>query len=261
MQLIPPANIITMKGMLTSKPKYQYTCPALRISYGLDASEQNQDSLIKHTTAGTKKYWKPRNDDLVISTKEPEAIPATPPTSPDKPGTGSKGESQHTEAGANTVTDSNKVAAPVLSAQALKDTAAAREKREEVKKLVNSFEQRKNIMSKEIEISSDSVRISFYDNGDIDGDSITVFLNKYPVLTHQPLSAKSLNMYLAFDKGHDVAEIGMYAENLGLYPPNTELMVVTDGDKRYEVYMSSSLSQNATVVLRKKKSVMTIKPE
>jgi len=53
----------------------------------------------------------------------------------------------------------------------------------------------------------------------------------------------------------------MYAENLGLYPPNTELMVVTDGDKRYEVYMSSSLSQNATVVLRKKKSVMTIKPE
>jgi hypothetical protein len=153
--------------------------------------------------------------------------------------------------------DSIKQASPLL-AKAAADTAAAREKRETIRKLVNSYNQRKDILNKEIEIESDSVRISFYDNGDIDGDSISVFLNKYPVLTQQPLSAKSLNMYLAFDKGNDVAEIGMYAENLGLYPPNTALMVITDGDKRYEVFMSSSLTQNATVRLHKKKSAMKI---
>jgi hypothetical protein len=104
-----------------------------------------------------------------------------------------------------------------------------------VRKLVESFGQRKNILSKEIEIESDSVRISFYDNGDIDGDSITVFLNKYPVLTHQPLSAKSLNMYLAFDKGKDVAEISMYAENLGRLDEAQQLALIQKIGKKLEM--------------------------
>jgi hypothetical protein len=235
----------TLKGELISQKKYRYTCPALRVNYALDVSEQNQDSLIRHSSAGSKKYWKPRNDDLVITTKDPPPYTGKPDSSafdqmlpplPDRQDLGALGN-------------------------AIEKTDSIARKREEIKKLVASFEQRKNILSKEIEIESDSVRISFYDNGDIDGDSITVFLNKYPVLTHQPLSAKSLNMYLAFDKGKDVAEISMYAENLGLYPPNTALMVISDGDKRYEVFMSSSLTQNSMVRLKKKKSAMKIRPE
>ena len=50
------------------------------------------------------------------------------------------------------------------------------------KDLIDRFEKRKNIYSKDIEVESDSVRISFYDNGDIDGDTISVFLNKQPIL-------------------------------------------------------------------------------
>ena len=46
-------------------------------------------------------------------------------------------------------------------------------------------------------------------------------------------------------------------ENLGLYPPNTALMVLTDGINRYEIYLSSSLVQNATVRLRKEEVVIT----
>ena len=251
----------TLKGQLTSQKKYQYTCPTLRVSYALDVAEQNQDSLIKNSSANTKKYWKPRNEELVISTKDPE--PATPPTPPStSSGQAPKGEDQHTMAiGGEVKADSALAAVPVkvpdtIAIARAKDSIA---KKEAVRKLVESFSQRKNILSQEIEIESDSVRISFYDNGDIDGDSITVFLNKYPVLTHQPLSAKSLNMYLAFDKGRDIAEISMYAENLGLYPPNTALMVISDGDKRYEVHMSSSLTQNSMVRLKKKKSAMTVR--
>jgi hypothetical protein len=45
----------------------------------------------------------------------------------------------------------------------------------------------------------------------------------------------------------------MFAENLGTMPPNTALMVITDGINRYEVFLSSSLSQNATVRIRKRK--------
>ncbi|MBE7172010.1 MAG: hypothetical protein INR73_15595 [Williamsia sp.] len=120
------------------------------------------------------------------------------------------------------------------------------------KALEESFKKRTNVVNKEIEISSDSVRISFYDNGDIDGDSISVFVNNRPVLTKQSLTAQALNIYLKLDSTKAVNEISMFAENLGIYPPNTALMVVNDGEHRYEIYLSSNLSQNAVVRLRRK---------
>lgn len=227
----------TLSGSFVSQEKYKYTCPELSFSYSLDISEKNQDSLIRNSTAGIKKYWKPRDEELVISTKD---------------------------------ISTTAVMADRMVAAANKDTAAARkntmvaidssafkaaeaEKKKELEKLVVSFEQRKTILSKEIEIESDSVRISFYDNGDIDGDSIAVFINKVPVLSHQPLSEKALNMYLAMDSAHANAEITMFAENLGKYPPNTALMVITDGEKRHEVFLSSSLTQNSSVKLKRRK--------
>lgn len=121
------------------------------------------------------------------------------------------------------------------------------------KQLEESFKKRSSILSKEIEVSSDSVRISFYDNGDIDGDSISVFVNNQPVLTKQSLNAQALNIYLKLDSTKAVNEISMFAENLGTYPPNTALMIVNDGEHRYEVYLSSNLSQNAVVRLRRKR--------
>ena len=39
----------------------------------------------------------------------------------------------------------------------------------------------------------------------------------------------------------------MYAENLGSIPPNTALMVVTDGDNRYEVRISSDLQKSGVI--------------
>ena len=97
------------------------------------------------------------------------------------------------------------------------------------------------------------MRLSFYDNGDIDGDSISVFLNKIPILSKQELTSRALNIYLALDSTKPYNEISMLAENLGKYPPNTALMVVTDGINRYEVYLSSSLTQTASVRLKRKK--------
>lgn len=224
----------TLTGSFASQPKYKYTCPELRIAYALDETERNQDSVIKHSTANTKKYWKPREEELVINTKGVVSMPAVVTTTT-------------TDSAVTAVPDSAKMQA---TAKEIADSIA---KKEMLAKLVTSFEQRKTILSKEIEIESDSVRISFYDNGDVDGDSISIFMNKVPVLTQQPLSAKSLNMYLAFDKETSVAEISMFAENLGLFPPNTALMIITDGEKKYEVFMSSNLTQNSAVRLKKKK--------
>ena len=141
---------------------------------------------------------------------------------------------------------------PVINpTPAVKDTIAVENL--PIKELIQSFEKRTTIISKEIEIESDSVRISFYDNGDIDGDSISVFLNKVPVITKQEITAQALNIYIKLDSKRDINEVSMFAENLGKFPPNTALMVINDGEKRHEIYLSSSLTQNASVRLKRKK--------
>ncbi len=119
--------------------------------------------------------------------------------------------------------------------------------------LVTRYEARKNILQTEITVSSDSLRISFYDNGDIDGDSISVFMNGLPILVGKELDVRGLNLYLKLDTTKDVNEVTMFAENVGTIPPNTALMVVYDGEVRKEVYLSSSLTQNAAVRIRRKK--------
>jgi hypothetical protein len=125
--------------------------------------------------------------------------------------------------------------------------------KEDSKKIAESFTARKSVLTRVLDVESDSVRLSFYDNGEIDGDSISVFVNKRVVLTHQELASKALTMYLRLDSTLNDTEISMFAENLGKYPPNTALMVVTDGKHRYEVFMSSSLTENSTIQLRRKK--------
>jgi hypothetical protein len=213
----------TLSGAFVSQEKYKYTCPQLNFSYTLDVNDKSQDSLNRNS-ATVKKYWKPRNEELVINTSNISAATAIPE---------------------RVTTEIKKDSAEKKAI----DTA----RKKDLEKLVASFVQRKNILSNVVEIESDSVRVSLYDNGDIDGDSISLFINKVPVLTHQPLSERALNIYLAMDSAHASTEITMYAENLGLYPPNTALMVITDGAKRHEVFLSSSLTQNSSVVLKRKK--------
>jgi hypothetical protein len=55
------------------------------------------------------------------------------------------------------------------------------------------------------------------------------------------------------DQSKETNEITMFADNLGSIPPNTALMLVYDGKKRYEVRMTSNLQKNATVLIRRKK--------
>jgi type IV secretory pathway VirB9-like protein len=41
----------------------------------------------------------------------------------------------------------------------------------------------------------------------------------------------------------------MVADNLGRIPPNTALMIVTTGGKRYELFIASTEQRNAKVII------------
>jgi len=117
----------------------------------------------------------------------------------------------------------------------------------------NEFKQRENIVTDEIEVQSDSLKVDFYDNGEIDGDSISVFFNKQLIAFHQKLSTRSVHFNIKLDPLQMINELTMFADNLGSIPPNTALMVIDDGKKQYNIRLSSSLEKNATVKIRRKK--------
>ena len=125
--------------------------------------------------------------------------------------------------------------------------------KQDIAKINEDFLKRKSVIGKELEVSSDSIRLSFYDNAEVDGDSISVFFNNKLVLAHQELTEKAFNLYIKLDSLKDSNEVSMFAENLGKYPPNTALMVVSDGENRYEVFLSSDFKGNATVRFKRKR--------
>ena len=66
------------------------------------------------------------------------------------------------------------------------------------------------------------------------------------------LSYSPITLNLVFSNEVPVHEIITVAENLGDIPPNTALMVITFGKKRYEVFIASDEKRNAKVVLEYK---------
>ncbi len=115
------------------------------------------------------------------------------------------------------------------------------------------YTERENIVSDEIEVESDSLKIDFYDNGEVDGDSISVFFNKKLMAFHQKLSTKPIHFDVVLDSLQKINELTMFAENLGTIAPNTALMVIYDGTKRFDIRLSSNLEKNATIKIKRKK--------
>jgi len=115
------------------------------------------------------------------------------------------------------------------------------------------YKERALDVQKEIEIDADSVQVDFYDNGEVDGDSISVFFNDELYGANLKLSTRSVHMKIGLDPTKEINTLSMFANNLGAIPPNTALMLIYDGKKRYEVRLSSSLEKNAAVRLKRKK--------
>lgn len=102
-------------------------------------------------------------------------------------------------------------------------------------------------IQKSIKVTSEFITLSIYDNGEIDGDSISIFFNGVQVLKNQRLTDKPIMLQLPVSADSKEHELVLYAENLGSIPPNTALMIISDGSKRYEVRVSCDLQKNAVI--------------
>ena len=99
----------------------------------------------------------------------------------------------------------------------------------------------------EVAVDTGRIRLDFYDNATIDGDSITVLVNKNVVVSHQMLSARPITTYVTVDLGNPFFEVEMVADNLGTIPPNTALLIITAGTKKYQLFLSSTKTKSAMI--------------
>ncbi len=97
--------------------------------------------------------------------------------------------------------------------------------------------------------------MKLYDNGEIDDDTISVYLDNNLILSGKRLSTSPITINLKMDEDNAEHVLVMVAENLGKIPPNTSLMIVNDGDKRYEVRITSTEQKNAMVRFRYQKTI------
>ncbi|HYH14315.1 MAG TPA: hypothetical protein VD794_03790 [Flavisolibacter sp.] len=119
------------------------------------------------------------------------------------------------------------------------------------------FIARRKVFTTDIPVTGDSIELRFYDNAEIDGDSISLFLNNKLLFEHIRLSDKAYTIKLPVADMGTTSELTMVAENLGSIPPNTSFMVALVGDKRYEAKLASTENSSAVIRFNKADSINT----
>ncbi|MGN6248520.1 MAG: hypothetical protein ACTHNG_09185 [Ginsengibacter sp.] len=109
------------------------------------------------------------------------------------------------------------------------------------------FKTRTRQLVKEIPLTGDSLELKFYDNAEIDGDSIAVFLNDKMLAEHIRLSDTAYTIKLPVTELQQTNDLVMVAENLGSIPPNTSLMIAMVAGKRYEARLASTENSSALI--------------
>ena len=96
------------------------------------------------------------------------------------------------------------------------------------------------------------IELKLYDNGIVDNDTVSIFYNGRLIKSKQGLTEKPISINIELDENTNTHEITMFAENLGAFAPNTALIVVTAGKKRFELHSSANLNENAVLYIEYK---------
>ncbi len=112
---------------------------------------------------------------------------------------------------------------------------------------------RTNSVLKTLTVNHTSVEIRIYDDGAIDNDTVSVYYDNKLLISRARLSDQPITVRLPVEPSEHPHQLVMVAENLGDIPPNTSLLVVRDGEKRYEERIISTEQKNIVLNFQYKK--------
>jgi hypothetical protein len=113
---------------------------------------------------------------------------------------------------------------------------------------------RKTEVIRTVDFKSDSLTLVLYDNGIVDGDTVSVVLNGEVIIPKQGLTEQAYRKVIKIPPGSDDSlQLVIYAENLGSIPPNSGLLIIEDGANRQEIGFEGDLKKSSAVRLRRKR--------
>jgi hypothetical protein len=106
---------------------------------------------------------------------------------------------------------------------------------------------RTNELLKTITVNNSTIELRIYDDGAIDNDTVSVYYDNKLLISKARLTDQPITMRIPVEPSDHPHRLVMVAENLGDIPPNTSLLVVRDGEKRYEERIISTEQKNVVI--------------
>jgi hypothetical protein len=106
---------------------------------------------------------------------------------------------------------------------------------------------RTNEILKTLTVNHNIIELRIYDDGAIDNDTVSVYYDNKLIISKARLTDQPITVRITVESSDHPHQLVMVAENLGDIPPNTSLLVVRDGEKRYEERIISTEQKNVEI--------------
>ena len=147
--------------------------------------------------------------------------------------------------------DSTNIIPPLV--EKIKDSVVKKPPLISINNLPKETNGRTNKELSRIVVNDKKITLNIYDNGTIDGDTVSIYYNGKQIVKSKKITANALVVDVTLDENTPLHSIVLFAENLGSIPPNTALVVFTTASgKRYELFSSATLQQNAEIIFEYK---------
>jgi hypothetical protein len=113
---------------------------------------------------------------------------------------------------------------------------------------------RTNALLKTLTVNHNIIEIRIYDDGAIDNDTVSVYYDNKLIISKARLTDQAITTHIQVEPSDHPHQLVMVAENLGDIPPNTSLLVVVDGEKKYEERIISTEQKNVVIDFLYKKT-------
>lgn len=100
-----------------------------------------------------------------------------------------------------------------------------------------------------IEVKNEQLRIRVWDNGIVDGDIVTLFLNGQRILNNHRVTKVKRSIPVTLNRDNNF--LILHAEDLGDISPNTVAVSIDDGLREQQIILSSNLRESGAILIKK----------
>lgn len=99
-----------------------------------------------------------------------------------------------------------------------------------------------------LRVSQPKIRLKVWDNGTVDGDVVTLYLNGEQILKNYTVSKRKWSIPISLSQKNNF--LILHAEDLGDITPNTVAVSIDDGVKEEIIILSSNLAESGAILIQ-----------